>query len=193
LREIPALVKNVPDQSALAVALIENIQREDLNPLEEAKGLQRLIDEFGLTHDTAAKAVGRSRSAVTNLLRLNALAPPVQEYLLAGALEMGHARALLALSIDQQAGAASRVVDGELSVRDTERLVHGLLNPAKRAARRKGKPAYDADTARLENDLSERLGAVVHIEPGRKGAGRIVIRYSTLDQLDGIVERFTKA
>jgi ParB family chromosome partitioning protein len=193
LREIPALVKNVPDQSALAVALIENIQREDLNPLEEAKGLQRLIDEFGLTHETAAKAVGRSRSAVTNLLRLNALAPPVQEYLLAGALEMGHARALLALSIGQQAGAASRVVDGSLSVRDTERLVHGMLNPAKRAARRKGKPAYDADTARLENDLSERLGAVVRIEPGRQGAGRIVIRYSTLDQFDGIVERFTKA
>jgi len=192
LREIPALVKNVPDQSALAVALIENIQREDLNPLEEAKGLQRLIDEFGLTHDTAAKAVGRSRSAVSNLLRLNALAPPVQEYLLAGALEMGHARALLALAIDQQSGTAARVVDHGMSVRDTERLVHGLLNPAKRAARRKGKPAYDADTARLENDLSERLGAVVHIEPGRQGAGRIVIRYSTLDQLDGIVTRFAK-
>jgi ParB family chromosome partitioning protein len=192
LREIPALVKNVPDQAALAVALIENIQREDLNPLEEAKGLQRLIDEFGLTHDTAAKAVGRSRSAVSNLLRLTALAPPVQEYLLAGALEMGHARALLALAIEAQSGAAARVVDGGLSVRDTERLVHGLLNPAKRAARRKGKPAYDADTARLENDLSDRLGAVVHIEPGRQGAGRIVIRYSTLDQLDGIVARFAK-
>ena len=192
LREIPALVKNVPDQSALAVALIENIQREDLNPLEEARGLQRLIDEFGLTHDTAVKAVGRSRSAVSNLLRLNSLAPPVQEYVLAGSLEMGHARALLALAIDQQSGAAARVVDGALSVRETERLVHGLLNPAKRAARRKGKPAYDADTARLENDLSERLGAVVHIEPGRQGAGRIVIRYSTLDQLDGIVARFAK-
>jgi len=192
LREIPALVKNVPDQSALAVALIENIQREDLNPLEEARGLQRLVDEFGLTHDTAAKAIGRSRSAVSNLLRLNALAPPVQEYVLAGSLEMGHARALLALAIDQQSGAAARVVDGALSVRETERLVHGLLNPAKRAARRKGKPAYDADTARLENDLSERLGAVVHIEPGRQGAGRIVIRYSTLDQLDGIVARFAK-
>ena len=192
LREIPALVKNVPDQSALAVALIENIQREDLNPLEEARGLQRLVDEFGLTHDTAAKAIGRSRSAVSNLLRLNALAPPVQEYVLAGSLEMGHARALLALAIDQQSGAAARVVEGALSVRETERLVHGLLNPAKRAARRKGKPAYDADTARLENDLSERLGAVVHIEPGRQGAGRIVIRYSTLDQLDGIVARFAK-
>jgi ParB family transcriptional regulator, chromosome partitioning protein len=195
LREIPALVKNVPDQSALAVALIENIQREDLNPLEEARGLQRLIGEFGLTHETAAKAVGRSRSAVSNLLRLNALAPPVQEYLLAGAIEMGHARALLALPTEQQSGAAARIVNASLTVRDTERLVHGLLNPAKRAARRKGKPAYDADTARLENDLAEKLGAVVHIEPGRQGAGRIVIRYSTLEQLDGIVERlgFAKA
>ena len=189
LREIPALVKNVPDQSALAVALIENIQREDLNPLEEARGLQRLIDEFGLTHDAAAKAVGRSRSAVSNLLRLNALAPPVQEYLLGGGLEMGHARALLALPVTQQSSAAARVVNGGLSVRETERLVNALLNPAKRAARRKAKPAYDADTARLENDIAERLGAVVHIEPGRQGAGRIVIRYSTLEQLDGIVER----
>ena len=195
LREIPALVKNVPDQAALAVSLIENIQREDLNPLEEAKGLQRLIDEFGLTHDAAAKAVGRSRSAVSNLLRLNALAPPVQEYVLAGAIEMGHARALLALPIEAQSGAAARIVSGALSVRETERLVHGLLNPARRAARRKGKPAYDADTARLENDLAEKLGAVVHVEPGRQGAGRIVIRYSTLEQLDGIVERlgFAKA
>jgi len=189
LRDIPALVKSVPDQAALAVALIENIQREDLNPLEEARGLQRLIDDFGLTHDAVAKAVGRSRSAVSNLLRLTALALPVQEYLLDGALEMGHARALLALPVTQQAGAAARVVNGALSVRDTERLVHALQNPAKRAGRRKGKPAYDADTARLENDLAERLGAVVHIEPGRQGAGRIVIRYSTLEQLDGIVER----
>ena len=189
LREIPALVKSIPDQTALAVALIENIQREDLNPLEEAKGLQRLLDEFGLTHDAVAKAVGRSRSAVSNLLRLNGLAPPVQEYLLGGALEMGHARALLALSVAQQAGAAARVVNASMSVRETERLVHALMNPAKRVPRRKAKPAYDADTARLENDLGERLGAVVHIEPGRQGAGRIVIRYSTLDQLDGIVER----
>ena len=190
LREIPALVKNVPDQAALAVALIENIQREDLNPLEEARGLQRLIDEFGLTHDAAAKAVGRSRSAVSNLLRLNALASPVQEYVLGGAIEMGHARALLPLPVEQQSGAAARVVNGALSVRETERLVHGLLNPAKRALRRRSKPAYDADTARLENDIGEALGAVVHIEPGRQGAGRIVIRYSTLEQLDGIIERF---
>ena len=187
LREIPALVKNVPDQSALAVALIENIQREDLNPLEEANGLQRLIDEFGLTHDAAAKAVGRSRSAVSNLLRLTGLAPPVQEYLHGGELEMGHARALLALPVSQQSGAATRVVNAAMSVRDTERLVHGLLNPAQRPTRRK--PAYDADTARLENDLADKLGAVVHIEPGRQGAGRVVIRYSSLEQLDGIVAR----
>ncbi len=189
LREIPALVKNVPDQAALAVALIENIQREDLNPLEEARGLSRLIDEFGLTHDAAAKAVGRSRSAVSNLLRLNALAPPVQEYLLAGALEMGHARALLGLPVAQQSGVAARVVDEELTVRDTERLVHALQNPKTRAARGGAKRTVDADTARLANALAERLGAVVHIEPGRQGAGRLVIRYSTLDQLDGIVER----
>ena len=188
LREIPALVRSVPDQAALAVALIENIQREDLNPLEEARGLQRLIDDFGLTHDAVAKAVGRSRSAVSNLLRLTSLAPPVQEYLLGGELEMGHARALLPLPVAQQVGAAARVVNGAMSVRDTERLVAGLLNPAKRAARRRGKPAYDADTARLENELAEKLGAVVRIEPGRQGAGRIVIRYSTLAQLDGIVE-----
>ncbi|MGE5104103.1 MAG: ParB/RepB/Spo0J family partition protein [Betaproteobacteria bacterium] len=193
LREIPALVKNVPDQAALAVALIENIQREDLNPLEEARGLQRLIDEFGLTHDAAAKAVGRSRSAVSNLLRLTALAPPVQEYLLGGELEMGHARALLALPVAEQAGVAARVVERGLSVRETERLVQERLEPARRAGRRKAKAAHDADTARLENDLAERLAAVVRIEPGRRGAGRIVIRYSTLEQLDGIVERLGAA
>ncbi|HSU44378.1 MAG TPA: ParB/RepB/Spo0J family partition protein [Casimicrobiaceae bacterium] len=189
LREIPALVKNVPDQAALAVALIENIQREDLNPLEEARGLARLIDEFGLTHEAAAKAVGRSRSAVSNLLRLNGLAPPVQEYLLAGQIEMGHARALLALPVAQQSGSAARVVSEALTVRDTERLVHDLMNPATVAARRKAKRPLDTDTERLANDLGERLGAVVHIEPGRRGAGRVVIRYASLDQLDGIIER----
>ena len=114
----------------------------------------------------------------------------MQEYLLAGALEMGHARALLALPVAQQAGAAARVVERELSVRETERLVHALLNPAKRAARRSASRGYDADTARLENELAEKLGAVVHIEPGRQGAGRLVIRYSTLEQLDGILARF---
>ncbi|MCC6194696.1 MAG: ParB/RepB/Spo0J family partition protein [Burkholderiales bacterium] len=189
LTEVPALVKSVPDQNALALALIENIQREDLSPLEEAQGLSRLIDEFGLTHDACAKAIGRSRSAVTNLLRLMQLAKPVQDYLAGGALEMGHARALLALSAAQQGGAAARVVDGGLSVRDTERLVASLLHPAKRAARRSAQATRDADTVRLETDLAEKLGAKVRIEPGRKGAGRIVIGYGSLDELDGILAR----
>ena len=188
LREVPALVRTVPDQAALAVALIENIQREDLNPLEEAKGLERLIEEFGLTHEAAAKAVGRSRSAVSNLLRLTSLAPPVQEYLLAGKLEMGHARALLALPVAQQSGAASRVVEAQMSVRETERMVHALQNPEQRT-QRKVRFARDGDTLRLENEIGEHLGAVVRLGPGRKGAGRLVIRYSSLEQLDGIVER----
>ena len=119
LKDVPALVKSVPDNHALALALIENIQREDLNPLEEAVGLTRLIDEFGLTHEAAAKAVGKSRSAVTNLLRLTHLAKPAQEYLMSGAMEMGHARALLALPVAQQTVTAARVVNGQLSVRET--------------------------------------------------------------------------
>jgi ParB family transcriptional regulator, chromosome partitioning protein len=189
LREIPAIVRNIPDQSALALALIENIQREDLNPLEEAHGLQRLIEEFGLTHDAAAKAVGRSRSAVTNMLRLTSLAKPVQEYLYDGKLEMGHARALLGLPIAQQGGAAARVVEQALSVRETERLVQQLQAPVRRAGRAGTRPRHDPDTARLENELAERLGAPVHIEAGRKGAGRVVIRYSSLEQLEGILAR----
>jgi ParB family chromosome partitioning protein len=189
LREVPALVKNVPDQSALALALVENIQREDLNPIEEAQGLKRLVDEFGITHDAAAKAVGRSRSAVTNMLRLTSLAKPVQEYLYDGKLEMGHARALLGLPIAQQGGAAARVVEQALSVRETERLVQQLQAPVRRAGRAGTRPRHDPDTARLENELAERLGAPVHIEAGRKGAGRVVIRYSSLEQLEGILAR----
>jgi len=188
LREVPALVKDVNDHNALALALIENIQREDLNPLEEAMGLARLIDEFGLTHEAAAKAVGRSRSAVTNLLRLTQLAKPVQDQLMSGALEMGHARALLALATPQQSIAATRVVGGALSVRETERLVATLLNPTRRSTRRAGADR-DADTARLETDLAERLGAKVRIESRRKGAGRLVIDYSSLDELEGILAR----
>src|SRR5512140_1107758 len=128
LTEIPALVRPVADQAALALALVENIQREDLNPLEEANGLQRLIDEFGLTHDAAAKAVGRSRSAVSNLLRLRELAKPVQEYLLDGRIDMGHARALLGLPSGEQTAAATRIVNMGLSVREAERLVHTMTN-----------------------------------------------------------------
>jgi ParB family chromosome partitioning protein len=186
LAEIPVLVKAVPDQAALALALIENIQREDLNPLEEAQGLQRLIGEFGLTHEAAAKAVGRSRSAVTNLLRLTQLAKPVQEYLLAGDLEMGHARALLPLAQGQQTATASRVVERKLSVRETERLVQQLSEPSRP---RRPRPGLDADTLRLENELAEALGANVKLEPGRNGAGRIVVRYTSLDELDGILAR----
>jgi ParB family chromosome partitioning protein len=187
LAEIPALVRVVPDQAALALALIENIQREDLNPLEEAQGIKRLIEEFGLTHEAAAQAVGRSRSAVTNLLRLTQLAPPVQALLLAGKLDMGHARALLALPVAQQAGAAAKVVDEGLSVRDAERLVQTTLHLSPRRPKRAPARRVDGDVARLETELAEALGAPVRIEPTRKGAGRIVIRYSSLDQLDGIL------
>jgi len=186
LTEVPALVKAVPDQSALALALIENIQREDLNPLEQANGLHRLIEEFGLTHDAAAKAVGRSRSAVTNLLRLRDLAKPVQAYLLHGQIDMGHARALLALPAGQQTAAAARVVAQGLSVRETERLVHQFAHPGRRNAKRSA-VAPDPDLARLTEELAEALGATVSIVPKGDGSGKVVIGYSTLEQLDGIL------
>jgi len=188
LAEVPALVKAVGDQAALALALIENIQREDLNPLEQANGIHRLIAEFGLTHDAAAKAVGRSRSAVTNLLRLRELAKPVQAYLMGGQLDMGHARALLALPTAQQAAAAARVVAQRLSVRDTERLVHQFAHPGRRGAVRRA-AAVDHDLLRLQEDLAESLGAAVKIEPKAAGSGKVVIGYSSLEQLDGILAR----
>ena len=188
LKEVPALVKVVPDASALAIGLIENIQREDLNPLEQANGLARLIDEFGLTHDAVAKAIGRSRSAVTNLLRLRELAKPVQEFLLAGKLDMGHARALLGLAAGAQTAAASRVVAQGLSVRDTERLVHHLAHPGKARAARSTRPV-DPDVANLAETLAQTLGAKVAIEAKQGGSGRLVISYSSLDQLDGILAR----
>jgi ParB family chromosome partitioning protein len=188
LTEIPALVRAVADQAALAMALIENIQREDLNPLEEAQGIERLIAEFGLTHDAAAQAVGRSRAAVTNLLRLRDLTKPVQEYLLGGQLDMGHARALLGLAAGQQVAAASRVVAQGLSVRETERLVHALAGGGKRKASRT-RPAADPDLARLQESLADALGAEVTIEAKKGGSGRVVIAYSSLEQLDGIIGR----
>jgi ParB family chromosome partitioning protein len=191
LAEIPALVRDVPDQATLALALIENIQREDLNPLEEAQGIRRLVEEFGLTHEAAAQAIGRSRSAVTNMLRLTQLAPPVQSLLLAGKLDMGHARALLALPLAQQGGAAARVVDGNLSVREAEKLVQASLNPKQRTRHAADRRA-DADVARLESEMAESLGAGVRIEPARGGAGRIVIRYSSLEELDGILARLRR-
>jgi ParB family chromosome partitioning protein len=188
LTAIPAQVRAVPDQAALAMALIENIQREDLNPLEEAQGLERLIAEFGLTHDAAARAVGRSRSAVTNLLRLRELSKPVQEYVLSGQLDMGHARALLGLPAGQQASAAARVVAQDLSVRETERLAHSHTSAGTRRAKHPA-PRGGADLARLTETLAEALGAKVTIEPKKGGAGRVVIAYASLDQLDGIIAR----
>lgn len=182
LREVPALVREIPDQSALAVSLVENIQREDLNPLEEAQGLKRLLEEFQLTHERVAQAVGRSRSAVSNLLRLLQLAKPVQEYVLNGALEMGHARALLALSNAQQLQLAQRAVEQDLSVREVERMVSAGHRPSKKRSR------VDPDLIRLQEELSDSLGTTVKIAAQRKG-GRIIIEYRNLDQLDGLLSR----
>ena len=192
LREVPALVRSVPDQAALALALIENIQREDLNPLEEAQGIARLITEFRLTHDAAAAAVGRSRSAVSNLLRLTQLPKQVQGYLLGGKLDMGHARALLGLSGAQQVTTAARVVAEQMSVRETEQLVRGILSPPARRKARATTHGRDADLVRLQEELAEILGARVRVDAAKKGAGRLVIEYSSLEQLDGILARLRR-
>ena len=185
LSELPVLVRNIPDEQALAMALIENIQRENLNPLEEALGLQRLIDEFGLTHQEAADAVGRSRPAASNLLRLLQLTVPVQEMLLDGKLDMGHARALLPLSGAQQVALAQRIVQKGLSVREAERLVQHSLNPPKAQATRE----EDRDLLRLQEELSDNLGAMVAIRANKKGAGKVTIEFGDLDQLDGLLGR----
>ncbi len=186
LTEVPVLIREIPDEAALAMSLIENIQREDLNPLEEAAGIQRLLDEFDMTHQQAAEALGRSRSATSNLLRLLQLAKPVQDMLMAGDLEMGHARALLALSKAEQGSIAAMVVDKGLSVRDTERAVSQTLNPS--AGGKQAKKA-DRDLERLEEELSDGLGATVKISANRKGAGSLTIRFGSLDQLDGLLAR----
>jgi ParB family chromosome partitioning protein len=190
LATVPALVRDVPDQSALALALIENIQREDLNPLEEAQGIHRLIEEFKLTHEQAAQAVGRSRSAVTNLLRLVHLAKPVQEMLFAHDLEMGHARALLPLPLAKQIALAHAVISKRLSVRETERLVHRETSAAHSSAKPGRKAAVHRDLARLQEEISEVLGASVRIEAKKDGSGRVVISYASLDALDGLLARF---
>jgi ParB family chromosome partitioning protein len=185
LDEVPALVREVPDEAALALSLIENIQREDLNPLEEAAGLQRLIDEFKMTHEQAADAVGRSRSATTNLLRLLKLARPVQDWVMEGALEMGHARALIALEAARQIEVARRVAAKGLSVRDTEALVQKMLRGAAAPRRKKG----DRDLARLEEELAERLGTTVEIKAARKGRGKLIVHYASLDQLEQLLKK----
>ncbi len=181
---IPAVVRNVSDQTALALALIENIQRENLNPVEEAMALKRLLDEFDLTQQQVADGVGKSRAQVANLLRLLALDPEVQTLLERGDLDMGHARALLALSGARQRQAAHEVVNKDLTVRQTEALVK-QFQAGKPAAKSAPKPL--ADVARLETQLGELLGAPVRIQHGRSGKGRVTIRYASLDELDGIL------
>jgi ParB family chromosome partitioning protein len=185
LQEIPALVREVPDESALAMSLIENIQRENLNPMEEAAGLQRLVDEFRMTHEQAADAVGRSRSATTNLLRLLRLAKPVQSMVMEGVLEMGHARAVLALEGVRQIEAANRVAARGLSVRETEALVAKMLRG--QGGRRAAK--VDRDLERLEEEASGRLGTTVEIRAGRKGKGKVIVHYSGLDHLDQLLRK----
>jgi ParB family chromosome partitioning protein len=180
--EIPAIVREVEDEEAVALALIENIQRENLNPLEEAAALKRLVEDFHLTHQEAAAAVGRSRSTVSNLLRLLELAREVREMVDARHLEMGHARALLSLEHALQVRAAREVVRRELSVRETERLVRRLLNPPRKQSR-----AVDPDIQRLQDQLSEKLCAKVSIQHGRKGRGKLVISYNSADELEGII------
>ncbi|MDR1424631.1 MAG: ParB/RepB/Spo0J family partition protein [Azoarcus sp.] len=185
LDELPCLVREIPDEAALAMSLIENIQRENLNPLEEAGGIQRLIDEFGMTHQQAADAVGRSRPAATNLLRLLNLAQPVQELLIAGDIDMGHARSLLPLDGASQIRIANLVAARQLSVRETEKLVQQVLHPRpERIA-----PAPDRDLLRLEEEIADVIGAAVKIRANRKGAGEVVIRFASLDQLDGLLGR----
>jgi len=186
LAEIPAVIRDVPDESAVSMALIENIQREDLNPLEEAGALLRLIDEFGLTHQAAAESVGRSRAAVSNLLRLMELADEVKEMLEQRRIEMGHARALLGLtSRRQQIEVAALVAKKALSVRETEALVRRLLAPA--ASQESQPAAVDPDIHRLERELADKLGAKVMFRHTASGKGKLVVSYNSLDELEGIL------
>lgn len=184
LKEVPVLVRVVEDEAALKMALIENIQRENLNPLEEALGIHRLIQEFEMTHQTAAESVGRSRVAVSNLLRLLNLAKPVQAMLMGGELDMGHARALLALTHARQVDAAHEVARRGMSVRDAERLAARMAKPVDKSAPRK-----DRDVERLEETLSEQLGTTVKISANQKGSGRITIQFDNLEQLDEMLRR----
>ncbi|MFT7139175.1 MAG: ParB family chromosome partitioning protein [Sulfitobacter sp.] len=186
LDKIPAVIKEVNDEAAVAMSLIENIQREDLNPMEEALALQRLIEEFDLTHQQVADAVGKSRTAVTNFLRLINLSPEVAQMLAHGDIEMGHARALLSLSFEQQGSVAREIAAQHLNVRQAEALVRKLLS---------GKPTkagvkVDADTRSLENKLAERLGQKVNLQHTAKGKGKLIISYNSLDELDGILHHF---
>jgi len=196
LEEVPVLVREIADEAALAMALIENIQRENLNPLEEAQGIKRLIDEFSMTHEKAALAVGRSRVAVSNLLRLLSLCAPVQEMLMYGKIDMGHARTLIGLGGAQEVMLAEQIVQNNLSVRDAESLVkkhneqtqESTQNDAKNT---KHKTSVNYDVLRLEEALSDNLGAVVSIKSGVSGAGTLKIRYANLDQLEEIIAKIS--
>ncbi|MDO9150631.1 MAG: ParB/RepB/Spo0J family partition protein [Methylotenera sp.] len=193
LAEVPVLVREIADESALAMALIENIQRENLNPLEEAQGIKRLIDEFSMTHEKAAEAVGRSRVAVSNLLRLLTLTDAVQEMLMYGKLDMGHARALVGLEGAQQVMLAEQIVYNKLSVREAESLVKKFGEQVvKPAAKSMQAPQHDQDVVRLQETLSNKLGASVSIKANTNGAGVLKINYASLDQLDDIIGRITR-
>ncbi|HIG42143.1 MAG: ParB/RepB/Spo0J family partition protein [bacterium] len=187
LDKIPAVIKEVNDESAVAMSLIENIQREDLNPMEEALALQRLIEDFDLTHQQVADAVGKSRAAVTNFLRLINLSPEVAQMLVHGDIEMGHARALLSLSPEQQSSVARDVAAHNLNVRQAEAMVRKLLSGLNN---RKPARVVDPDTRNLENRLSTTIGQPVMIQHSSRGKGKLVIKYSSLDELDGILDRF---
>ena len=189
LTQVPVLVRNIADESALAMALIENIQRENLNPLEEAQGIKRLIDEFAMTHEKAAEAVGRSRVAVSNLLRLLSLCAPVQDMLMHNKLDMGHARALIGLDTAQQVMLANKIVQQDLSVREVESLVKKLGAETKPNQQ---KTTVNRDVMALQNTLSEKIGAVVSISAKASGAGTLKISYSTLDQLDDIIAKISR-
>jgi len=182
---VPVLIRDIPNESALVMALIENIQRENLNPLEEAQGLQRLVDEFSMTHQQAADAVGRSRPAASNLLRLLQLAKPVQDLLMQGEIDMGHARALLSVSGAMQVQLSQRVVQKGLSVRETERLVQQTLKAPRAVEVRKP----DRDVLRLQEELSDFLGARVDIKANVRGAGKIQIEFGSLEELDGLLQK----
>ena len=189
LHEVPAVIRDIPDESAIAMALIENIQREDLNPIEESRALDRLIREFDLTHAEAAQAVGRSRAAVSNLLRLQELSDKVLSMLEARQLEMGHARALLSISnASQQYDAARQVVKKGMSVRETERMVRHMQSNAGKSKPPKSAASGNADIRRLEMEVSDKLGAKVRVDHSKKGSGKLVISYNSLDELDGILK-----
>ncbi len=189
LNEVPVIIKNIPDESALAMALIENIQRENLNPLEEAVGIKRLIDEFNMTHEEAADAVGKSRVTVSNLLRLLTLTKPVQDRLLNGKIDMGHARALIGLEGSQQIMLCEEIIQKNLSVREVENLVKNLQNGYKTGVSPPSPKKTNADVRQLEESLAETLGASVTIDAKKNGSGILKVHYRNLEQLDEILKK----